>query len=80
MRELFIVKLEMRLEDGKPIIFLLSEIDANKVTCWTDKEQHASAARGYMRSLPKPETRADILASWETLGRYATHVAYTMKL
>jgi len=74
------MKIEARIEDGKPIIFLLSEIDRNMVQCYTDKEQHASATRSYMRSLPKPETRADILACWETLTRYADHVAYTMKL
>lgn len=74
------MKLETRLEDGKPIIFLLSEIDHNMVQCYTDKEMHASATRGYMRSLPKPETRTDVLACWELLTRYAAHVVYTMKL
>lgn len=73
------MKIEMRLEDGKPIIFLLSEIEKNQVTCWTDKEQHSSATRGYMRSLPKPQTGQDLLACWQTLCRYADHVAYTMR-
>lgn len=74
------MKLEIRLEDGKPIIFLLSEIDRNMVTCFTDKESHSSATRGYMRSLPKPKTRNEIFASWETLERYANSVSYAMKL
>ena len=74
------MKIELRLEDGKPIIFLLSEIEENKVTCWTDKEEHGSATRGYMRSLEKPATRAQFLACWKTLQRYSAHVIYTMEL
>lgn len=74
------MKLEVKMEDGRPIIFLLSDIEDNKIICWTDKEEHASATRSYMRSLPKPVTRTDILASWETLQRYSVQVAYTMRL
>lgn len=74
------MKIEARLEDGKPILFLLSEVDENKVTCFTDAESHSSATRGYMRSLPKPANRSEVLACWECLARYASHVSYTMKL
>jgi hypothetical protein len=81
MRELFIVKIEIRLEDGKPIIFFTDVLSQSKnIQCYSMADQHNYASRGYMRSLPIPETCADILASWETLGRYAAHVAYTMKL
>lgn len=74
------MKLEVRIEDGKPVIFLLSEIEENKVTCYTSKEGHCSATRGYMRSLPKPQTRGEILEAWILLERYANSVAYAMRL
>jgi hypothetical protein len=73
------VRIEIRIEDGAPIIFLLSEIENDhRVNCYTTKEQHSSATRAYMRSLPKVEKRPDILRAWALLETYARHTRDVM--
>lgn len=75
------MKILIKMEDGKPIIFFPDQIDRDKsIACWTAAGEHATASRAYMRSLKAPETKHDIVAAWQTLARYAAHAAYCESL
>jgi hypothetical protein len=75
------MRIEIRLENGKPILFFPEEIERDKsIACYCETEGHASAARAYMRRLPKPESPADALACWRVLERYVKHVIYVQTL
>jgi len=66
------MKLELRLEDGKPILFFTDiENRDKKIDCYTIREQHGISSRAYMRSLPKPETAEQKNAAWALLKHYA---------
>jgi hypothetical protein len=76
------MKIELRMENGEPIIFLPDDDTGkpNFIACYTENEQHSEAQRAYMRSLKKPSSDAEFLLCWQTLQRYAKHVVYTMKI
>jgi hypothetical protein len=66
------MKLEIRLEDGKPIIFFTDALNQSKnIQCYSMADQHNHASRGYMRSLPKPETAHEKNMAWDLLKHYA---------
>jgi hypothetical protein len=66
------MKLELRLEDGKPVIFFTDDIDHGKlITCYSAIGQHSSASRSYMRGLPKPVKPTDMVLCWKLLGQYS---------
>ena len=66
------MKLDIRLEDGNPIIFFPEETDHKKmIACYTRKEEHSAAQRAYMRSLPKPVSQADYRRVWDLLAHYS---------
>jgi hypothetical protein len=68
------MKIDIRLEDGKPILFFLN-IDVNSknnlINCFNHKEMHNQASRAYMRSLKKPLTKNELLESFRLLKYYA---------
>jgi hypothetical protein len=65
------MKLDIKIENGSPIIFLTDEVNHNKmVVCYSKAYGHSSADRGYMRSLPKPATPAEVANAWRVLGQY----------
>ena len=69
------MKIELRLEDDKPIIFFADEMKLDKtISCYCDSGQHAIASRAYMRSLKKPSTHEQIAGCWRLLNRYTSHV------
>ena len=67
------MKLEIRLEDGKPILFFTDSENRDKtIDCYTQRDGHNTAARAYMRRLSKPSTGEDLGACWALLGAYGT--------
>ena len=70
-----IMKIELRIEDDKPIIFFTDEIERDKtISCYCDNGQHAMASRAYMRSLKKPSTHEQMADCWWLINRYTSHV------
>ena len=71
------MKLEIRLEQGAPILFFTDIENHDKsIDCYTLREEHSSTTRAYMRSLKKPSTRGELRAAWSLLGTYATNVKF----
>lgn len=69
-----LMKLEIRLENGNPILFFTDSENRDKtIDCYTQREEHSSAARAYMRSLKKPSTGDELGACWALLGAYGTN-------
>ena len=69
------MKIELRLEDGKPIIFFPDGMKLDKtISCYCDNGQHAIASRAYMRSLKKPSTHEQMEDCWQLLKRYTSYV------
>lgn len=66
------MKIELRIEDGKPIIFFTDEVERDKsINCWTVQTEHATASRAYMRQLEKPVTHDQQIACWRALNHYS---------
>lgn len=66
------MKIEIYLEDGKPLIVFADQINYDKtIVCYSQCEEHTSATRGYLRKLAKPETEEEIAEAWRALGNYA---------
>jgi len=73
------MKIELRLEDGKPIIFFTDEIERDKtISCYCDNGQHAKASRAYMRSLKKPSNYDQIEKCWRLLQSYSNTLVKLM--
>jgi hypothetical protein len=66
------MKLELRIEDGKPILFFLDVENRDRsIQCYRIGTEHSNASRAYMRSLPKPETAQEKNDCWGLLDHYA---------
>ena len=66
------MKLELRIEDGKPILFFLDVENRDRsIQCYTIGTEHSQASRAYMRKLPKPETAHEKNLAWALLKHYA---------
>ena len=67
------MKLDIRMEDGKPAIFWTDSEDVRQhyVICFTLHDGHNEASRAYMRSLPKPKTPEDYDLIMKTLKIWA---------
>jgi len=67
------MKLEIRLEDGKPIIFWTDNPDdrPHEIAAYGMHCEHVTASRGYMRKCKKPETVADFESCMKTLAHWA---------
>lgn len=63
------MKIDIRMEDNKPIIFLID--DEGYIVGFNKKEGHVSVSRAYMRSLKKPDNRNHILECWRLLSQWA---------
>lgn len=73
------MKIIVKIEDGKPVLFFPDEIHHDKqITCFSVTDGHSSATRAYMRSLKNPETDGEILQSWRMLARYCKNAAYPL--
>lgn len=67
------MKLEILIEDGKPLIVFSQEINRDKtINCCSQQDGHTQATRGYLRTLPAPQTREEIRAAWRALKWYAS--------
>jgi hypothetical protein len=67
------MKLDIRLEDGKPAIFWVDHPDAKNshmVLCFTASDSHTYASRAYLRSLPIPLTREELQSSARLLRQF----------
>ena len=70
------MKIEVRLENGKPILFFPEYVNHDKtIVCYAELGGDSRASRAYMRSLPKPITSAERIECWLTLARYAEYIA-----
>ena len=66
------MKLDIRLESGNSIIFFPDDVDHGKlITCYSKTEQHSTAQRAYMRSLPGPVTDTEHRKVWDLLAHYS---------
>ena len=66
------MKLDIRLESGDPIIFFPDEVDHGKlIICYTWEDEHSTAQRAYMRSLPGPVTDTEHRKVWDLLAHYS---------
>lgn len=66
------MKLELYIEHGAPLLVFPQQIERDKsLTCYSMREGHASAARGYLRTLKRPQTREELRACWGLLKHYA---------
>lgn len=76
------MKIEIRMENGEPILFFPDDEAGapNLIACYTEKEQHNEAQRAYMRRLKKPCSDSERLLCWQVLRRYGKYVVYTMKI
>lgn len=70
------MKLEIRIENGKPILFWLDDPDEHgeNVTCFTMQDMHNTSSKAYMRDLPKPETKEDYTQAFRVLASWSAHV------
>lgn len=68
------MKLDIRMEYGKPIIFWLDNPDDDpwEITAYGLHCEHVSACRAYMRKLKKPETPEDIQSCFKVLKYWAS--------
>ncbi|WP_315127292.1 hypothetical protein [Comamonas antarctica] len=65
------MKIEFRIEDGQTLLLFPHDENRDKtITVWSEKQEHASAARGYLRTLRKPETPGEQKDAWRTLRKY----------
>ena len=65
------MKLDIRIEDGEPIIFFVDEITFDQnIMCYSASAEHNYATRGYMRGLKKPETPGEFAGAWRCLLNY----------
>lgn len=70
------MKIEFRIEDGAPMLVFPDEVERDKsISVWTEKGEHASAQRAYLRTLRRPETEAEKRASWRVLRYYCNRYA-----
>ena len=67
------MKIDIRLEQGKPILFFTDFVNKNTglIECFTIHDGHSEASRDYMYRLPKPETQEQFKACSETLEAWA---------
>ena len=73
------MKIELRLEDGKPIIFFPDEMKLDKtISCYCENGQNATSSRAYMRSLKKPSTHEQMADCWRLLHNYSNHLVNEM--
>jgi len=69
------MKIEIRMEDGAPILFFPDVISHEKmIVCFTRAGEHSSASRAYMRSLRKPSKREEIADCFRLLATYANNM------
>lgn len=68
------MKLDIRMESGRPIIFWVDDPDATQhtVTCYTLHDEHNASSRAYMRDLPKPQTSEEFDLVMRTLAAWAS--------
>ena len=70
------MKIEFRIEQGAPLIVFPDELERDKsIGVWSAREEHATAQRGYLRTLRKPETEDEKKASWRALRFYCNRYA-----
>lgn len=68
------MRITIKIEDGRPILFFPDDVERDKsISCWTEREEHATAQRAYMRRLRAPGTPAERAQAWRALARYAQH-------
>lgn len=66
------MKLELYIEQGHPLLVFPQQVERDKtMVCYSMREGHASAARGYLRTLKRPQSREDMRACWVLLKHYA---------
>ena len=63
------MKIDIRLEQGKPILFFTDFVNKNSglIECFTIHDGHSEASRYYMYGLPKPKTLEQFKACSKTL-------------
>lgn len=65
------MKIEIYIEDGAPLLVFPKDIQRDKtMVCYSVREGHSNASRGYLRTLAMPETAEEIKAAWLVLSRY----------
>ena len=67
------MKIDIRLEKGRPILFFTDWLEKSTglIECYTRHDGHSMARRDYMYELPKPETQEQVMACCETLEAWA---------
>ena len=67
------MKIDIRLEQGKPIMFFTDFVEKSTgfIESYTRHDGHSMASRDYMYGLPKPETQEQVMACCEVLEAWA---------
>ena len=74
------MKLEILIENEKPLIVLSDNINRDKtIDVYSVSDGHATATRAYLRTLRKPETLQEYRAAWLELAAYCAHAAMASK-
>jgi hypothetical protein len=59
------MKLDIRINNGKPfVLFTDTMLHDKNVECYSDEWGYGSTPRSFGRSLPKPETSAELSEAW----------------
>lgn len=76
------MKIEILIENGKPLVVFPEQLERDKsIVCYSQTDSHVSAARAYLRTLKKPaQGSADELASWRALRAYCDKAIYIHNL
>lgn len=70
------MKIEFRIEDEKPLLVFPDEQERDKsISVWSQREEHATAQRAYLRRLRKPETEEEKKQAWRALRYYCNRYA-----
>lgn len=74
------MKIEFRIENGAPLLVFPGEMERDKsISVWSQREEHATAQRAYLRSLRKPETEQEKKTAWRALRYYCNRYASTFE-
>lgn len=67
------MKIDIRMEDGSPVIFWTDNPDMRNgiIMSYAKIGQHSEACRAYMRSLKKPTTKEEIDAAFNLLYEWS---------
>ena len=65
------MKIQAKMESGEPLLIFPDVVNRDrKIVVYSQKDGHCSASRAYLRSLPDPQSAAEIAACRSLIHQY----------